>query len=73
MLEALLKVSEAIARKKYDGHLTLMKFTTHWKAMFGTPNLDTDGRKDVRKLKAYPSLEEALFYLIVNERERNAE
>ena len=52
--------------KDYDGHLTIMRFSTEWKAMLGTPNLDTgEGRKQVRTIKGYESLEQALLYLII--------
>lgn len=67
LTETLLEFAQKIAIKKYDGHLTVMRFTTHWKVMFGTPNLDIDGRKEVRKLQAYPTLEEALRALINQE------
>ena len=47
-----------------DGHLTIMRFTTHWKAMLGTPDMDTkEGRGQVRDLRGHESLEEALEYL----------
>ena len=26
-----------LAKEKYDGHFTLMKFTTNWRCCFGTP------------------------------------
>jgi hypothetical protein len=26
-----------IANEKYDGHFTLLKFTTNWRCCFGTP------------------------------------
>jgi hypothetical protein len=67
MTGILLKIAELIARTRYDGHLTIMRFTTHWKAMFGTPNLDIDGRVEVRRLKGFPTLEQALKQLILEE------
>ncbi|GLI51345.1 hypothetical protein TSYNTROOL_14310 [Tepidanaerobacter syntrophicus] len=33
----LLKQCEEIAKQKYDGHFTLMRFTTNWKFCFGQP------------------------------------
>jgi hypothetical protein len=33
----LLKMCEEIAKEKYDGHFTLMKFTTNWRFCFGQP------------------------------------
>ncbi len=68
MIEALLRTAEKIARKRYHGHLSILRFTTHWKAMFETPDLDTgDGRSEIRALRGYPSLEEALLALIEKE------
>lgn len=32
-----LKECERIANEKYDGHFTIMKFTTNWKFCFGQP------------------------------------
>jgi hypothetical protein len=31
-----------IAERCFDGHLTIMKFTTNWRACFGTPMDDDD-------------------------------
>jgi len=48
-----------------DGHFTLMKFTTHWKAMFFTPNLDgKNGRDKVMKVPAGKTREDALIIAI---------
>lgn len=33
----LLKMCEEIAKEKYDGHFTLMRFTTNWRFCFGQP------------------------------------
>lgn len=32
----ILKEAEKIANEKYDGHYTLMKFSTNWRFCFGT-------------------------------------
>lgn len=29
---------ERVARERYDGHFTVMRFTTNWRVMFRTPN-----------------------------------
>jgi hypothetical protein len=29
---------ERVARERHDGHFTVMRFTTNWRVMFGTPN-----------------------------------
>jgi len=65
-LLTLLSLAEEIALKKIDGHLTIMRFTTHWKCMLGTPNLDSDsGRTEVGELQYFNTLEEALRNLII--------
>ena len=66
-LRTLISLAEMKARD-YGGHLTIMRFTTEWKAMLGTPELDTgEGRDQVLNLKGYESLEDALSYLIIDE------
>ena len=38
-----------------------MRVDTGWKAMYGTPNLETEeGRRELQKLKTFKSLYEAL-------------
>jgi hypothetical protein len=67
-LEDLFAKAESIANKKFDGHLTLLKFTTGWKAAFYTPNLDTgEGREQVQNLPSFSTKEEALMWLIAEE------
>ena len=39
-LRTLISLPEMKARD-YEGHLTIMRFTTEWKAMLGTLDLDT--------------------------------
>lgn len=51
--------------KKSDGHFTLMKFTTHWKAMFFTPDLDIGkGRIQILEVSAGKTRKEALVIAI---------
>ncbi len=48
-----------------DGHFTLMKFTTHWKAMFFTPDLDGKrGRGQVSEICSGRTRKEALTIAI---------
>lgn len=63
-LAALLAMAEYIAEKRHDGHLTMLRFTTHWKCMFGTPNLDTGARDEVHALQGAPTLRDALINLL---------
>jgi hypothetical protein len=41
--EQLLDMVEDTACEKSDGHFTLMRFTTGWKAMFETPDVVSGG------------------------------
>lgn len=57
----------------YGGHLTILKFTTGWKAMFGTPDLDTGSvevgrgaREHINDLPNCATIEEALESLLVH-------
>ena len=64
----LLRMAEEIARAKYDGHLTILRFTTHWKAAYGTPHLYSPaGSAAVANLTPHPSLKLALIHLLVRE------
>jgi len=46
-------------------HYTILKFSSHWKSMWGTPNLnDGSGRVEVENLEEHGSLESALLDLI---------
>lgn len=65
-LNTLIKILEKMAKKEADGHITIMKFTTGWKAAFATPDLDAGrGRKQINKLKKYDTLEEAIENLLI--------
>lgn len=69
-LDTLLGLAEILANQKADGHITLMRFTTGWKAIIGTPNLDTgEGRAEIANLKSHSSLREALVDLLINQNE----
>ena len=64
-LARLLRAAEALAELHHDGHYTIMKFSTHYKAMWGTPDLDSGaGRDEVWRQVGYPTLEHALIVLL---------
>jgi len=64
-LEDLFDLLEGLVGKREDGHLTVMRFSTGWKAMAGTPDLDTGkGRKQVGGLEMHKTLKDALIALI---------
>jgi hypothetical protein len=58
-----LKMLETIARQKSDGHLTIMKFTTNWRAGFITP----ESRDDISGLAEGATMEEAIRNAILRE------
>jgi hypothetical protein len=67
--ETLLTLAERLAAERHDGHLTLLRFTTGWKACLGTPDLEGGGGGDqVRRLRAFPTIKEALVALILGTR-----
>jgi hypothetical protein len=59
----------ATANDEHDGHLTILSFTTGWKACYGTVELDNRemGRMDVAALPNYPTLEAALAGVLTGE------
>jgi hypothetical protein len=68
-LDTLVALAERKAAVEADGHFSLLRFTTGWKCMLGTPDLDSGrGRKQVSALKTYRSPREALIsFLLRNE------
>lgn len=68
-LETLIALAEMLAAEASDGHLTLMRFTTGWKAFLKTPDLDTgDGREEVAITQMHATLNEALINLLLQNR-----
>jgi len=60
-------VAERLARECYDGHLTILRFTTGWKAVFGTPDMSRGGRSHLSMVDTAPSLEAACLDLLLRE------
>lgn len=53
----------AKANYNYDGHVTIMKFTTGYKVVFQTPpSLDEDDREVLQRIPSGMNLYEALEY-----------
>lgn len=64
-LAELMTAVTTLVKKKADGHLTILKFTSGWKVAFSTPDLDVGaGREEVAMLPAFKTLEEALQHLL---------
>jgi len=51
-----------------EDHLTIFRFSTHWKILGRIPNLDIGGeREKIRALKEYDSLRDALIDFLTEE------
>ena len=61
-LATLLAIVEMRAIAEEDGHLALLRFTTGWKCMLGTPLLDMPA--GYREVKVLPSCSEATGALL---------
>ena len=65
--ETLLSILEAEANRVTDGHYTIMKFTTSFKVVFGTPDLHTGMDYERIWLQGgQPSLREAIIDTLVS-------
>jgi len=53
-----------LAEAKYDGHVTICKFTTGWKVVFGTPYDDDALRATWMGIPEKMSLDEACTYAL---------
>jgi hypothetical protein len=65
-LKTLLAALEERAVARADGHLTIMRFTTGWKVLIGTP--DYSYRSEIEVLPAYTSLYEAILGVLATQR-----
>ena len=64
-LAKLLRQAEEIAQESHGGHLTLLRLSTGWKAMFGSPDYESEeGQREVQKLRTFGSLYEAVQSLV---------
>jgi hypothetical protein len=50
-----------VANKHFDGHLTIMKFTTNWRVSFGTP----ESRDDIGAMPRGGTFDEAAKLALV--------
>jgi hypothetical protein len=65
-LGTLMEIVTEMAEKNYDGHFTLYRFTTNYRASFATPG----SRGDIQAAAEGNTMEEALFKLIQREIEK---
>ncbi len=67
--EALKKI-EAIANEKYDGHYSILKFTTGYKVFFGTATMDYDADyQKVLQLPSFDNITVGIVNAVINEYE----
>jgi hypothetical protein len=59
-METWLEILNHFAARDFNGHMTIMAFTTGWKVMLDTPELSREGREHLNSLPSFQSLEEAL-------------
>ena len=64
-LEKLIREAEILAKEESDGHLSILKFTTGYKAFLGTPNIGEE-REKISKIQSFDTLEKTLKYLLEN-------
>lgn len=66
--DTLMALAEQIAVEHADGHFTLMRFTTGWKCIIGTPDFNILGRIngscEIMRLPSFQSAREALSAFI---------
>jgi hypothetical protein len=62
-----LAVVEQMANGEYDGHFTLMRLTTGWKAVFGTPDICGENRDEIFSLATHADANEAVADAIARE------
>jgi hypothetical protein len=64
-MSTVFSLAEKCAVERYDGHLMLLRFTTGWKACFGTVDLHFgEGAKQVQELPSFTTADEALEHAI---------
>ena len=60
----------ALADRYYDGHYTIMKFTTGYKAVFETPDIFFVDREPIANLETFKTLREAVISAILRQLEK---
>ena len=68
MTEELLKRLVDIANERFDGHVTIMKFSTNWRVGFGTPSCVYSYKADDVEMMEGKTLEEAATKALANPR-----
>jgi hypothetical protein len=68
MTESILQRLIDTADEHFDGHVTIMKFTTKWRVGFGTPGQVSSNRADDVEMMEGKTLEEAATKALANPR-----
>lgn len=58
-----LKAAEDIAKERFDGHYTLMRFTTNWRFCFGT----ISDRADIDRMISGATMVDAVMLGVITE------
>lgn len=66
-LEQAMRALEDVANTKYDGHYTILKFTTGYKVIFGTLDMNDEDREYIQKRKGFKSLKDAISYAVMED------
>ena len=65
-VEHLLTLVTVEAKRLHDGHYAIFSFTTGYKVVFGTPDLDSgQGRSQLAAMPSFPTLQEELLAALV--------
>lgn len=65
-LYQLINIIEDIAEIEYDGHFTILKFTTGYKVGFNTPDIRTGlDQEKINNMRYFDTLKPALIDLII--------
>jgi hypothetical protein len=59
--EDLIELLELVSLLHADGHYTILKFTSGYKVMIGTPDLDNGCRSAISKIKTHDTFQQAII------------
>lgn len=69
-LQEAIKGIEEYANKHYDGHYTIMKFTTGYKVVFGTPEFTRRQYLYIWNLPIYKNIVAAILNTVLSDTEK---
>lgn len=74
MQNEILRLAETVAKERYNGHFTLLRFTTNWRFCFDTIEFSSDPkewRENINKMYEGKTMESAILKALADEFERN--